>query len=144
MARSSFHVYLAAVITQWIRSWSWEFQPSCYNRRFGLISLQELLIIVVIYWTTPLRLTCFSFLSIWRERSKRTVRKWFRYHQEVRYSRTNFHNIDAFSVFIHHVTSVYLILLSAVFFNSSSFNSVTPLSTLLSTILAKSFGFFFG
>ena len=78
----SMYTSLAAAVTQWIRSCSWEFQPPCYNRRFGLISLQELLIIVVIYWTTPLRLTCFSYLSIRRKRSERTVRKWFRHHQE--------------------------------------------------------------
>ena len=56
---------------------------------FSLIMLQKVLIIVIICLTTPLLITCFSYLFIWRKRRKSTERR-FRQKQKVRFSRTWF------------------------------------------------------
>ena len=48
-----------------------------------------MLIIVIICLITPLLIACFSYLLIWREKRKRTLRS-LRQNQEARFSRTIF------------------------------------------------------
>ena len=56
---------------------------------FSLIIQRKMLIIVIICLITPLLIACFSYLLIWREKRKRTLRS-FRQNQEARFSRTIF------------------------------------------------------
>ena len=86
----SLKAYWVAIATPWILSLSVEISVSILVR-FNLIMQQKVLIIVIICLITPLLITCFSYLVIWRSRKKRisTVRS-FRQNQEARFSRTIF------------------------------------------------------
>ena len=86
----SLKAYWVAIATPWILSLSMGISVSILAR-FNLIMQQKVLIIVIICLITPLLITCFSYLVIWRSRKKRisTVRS-FRQNQEARFSRTIF------------------------------------------------------
>ena len=56
---------------------------------FGQTTERTMLYIIIIFLITPLLITCFSYLLIWRKRRKSTVRS-FRQNQEARFSRTIF------------------------------------------------------
>ena len=86
----SLKAYLVAIATPWILSLSLGISVSILAW-FNLIMQQKVLIIVIICLITPLLITCFSYLVIWRSRKKRisTVRS-FRQNQEARFSRTIF------------------------------------------------------
>ena len=86
----SFKAYWIAIATPWILSLSVGISVSILVR-FNLIMQPTLLIIFIICLITPLLITCFSYLVIWRSRKKRisTVRS-FRQNQEARFSRTIF------------------------------------------------------
>jgi len=86
----SFKAYWVAIATPWILSLSVGISVSILVR-FNLIMQQTLLFIVIICLITPLLITCFSYLVIWRSRKKRisTVRS-FRQNQEGRFSGTIF------------------------------------------------------
>ena len=82
--------YLVAIATPWILSLSLGISVSILAW-VNLIMQQKVLIIVIICLITPLLMTCFSSLVIWRSRNKKisTVRS-FRQNQEARFSRTIF------------------------------------------------------
>ena len=82
--------YWVSIATPWILSLSVGISVSILVW-FNLIMQQKVLIIVIICLITPLLITCFSYLVIWRSRKKRisTVRS-FRQKQEARFSRTIF------------------------------------------------------
>ena len=86
----SLKAYWVAIATPWILSLSLGISVSILAW-FNLIMQQKVLIIVIICLITPLLITCFSYLVIWRSRKKRisTVRS-FRQNQEARFSRTIF------------------------------------------------------
>ena len=86
----SLKAYWVAVATPWILSLSVGI-PVSILARFKLIMQQKVLIVLIISLITPLLITCFSYLVIWRSRKKRisTVRS-FRQNQEARFSRTIF------------------------------------------------------
>ncbi|XP_044162883.1 somatostatin receptor type 2-like [Acropora millepora] len=84
----SLKAYWVAIATPWILSLSMGISVSILAR-FNLIMQQKVLIIVIICLITPLLITCFSYLVIWRKRRNITVRS-FRQHQEARFSRTIF------------------------------------------------------
>ena len=86
----SFKAYWVAIATPWILSSSVGISVSILVR-FNLIMQQTLLSIVIICLITPLLITCFSYLVIWKSRKKRisTVRS-FRQNQEARFSGTIF------------------------------------------------------
>ena len=86
----SLKAYWVAIATPWILSLSLGISVSIVTW-FNLIMQQKVLIIVIICLITPLLITCFSYLVIWRSRKKRisTVRS-FRKNQEARFSRTIF------------------------------------------------------
>ena len=86
----SFKAYWVSIATPWIFSLSVGISVSILVR-FNLIMQQTLLIIIIICIITPLLITCFSYLVIWRFRKKRisTVRS-FRQNQETRFSGTIF------------------------------------------------------
>ena len=86
----SVKAYWVAIATPWIVSLSVGI-PVSILVRFNLIMQQKVLIVVIICLITPLLITCFSYLVIWRSRRKRisTVRT-FRQNQEARFSRTIF------------------------------------------------------
>ncbi|XP_029193394.2 trace amine-associated receptor 7b-like [Acropora millepora] len=80
----SLKAYWVAIATPWILSLSVRFSVL-----FGQATHRNLLHIIIICLTTPLLITCFSYLVIWRKRRKSTVRS-FREKQEARFSRTIF------------------------------------------------------
>ncbi|XP_044162886.1 trace amine-associated receptor 9-like [Acropora millepora] len=84
----SLKAYWVAIATPWILSLSVAISFSILAR-FNVIKQQKVLIIVIICLITPLLITCFSYLVIWRSRKMRksTVRS-FRPNQEARFSRT--------------------------------------------------------
>ena len=86
----SLKAYWVAVATPWILSLSVGI-PVSILARFKVIMQQKVLIVLIISLITPLLITCFSYLVIWRSRKKRisTVRS-FRQNQEARFSRTIF------------------------------------------------------
>ena len=86
----SLKAYWVAIATPWILSLCLAISVSILTW-FNLIMQQKVLIIVIICLITPLLITCFSYLVIWRSRKKRisTVRS-FRQNQEARFSRTIF------------------------------------------------------
>ena len=116
----SLKAYWIAIATPWILSLSAGISIFILAW-FSLIMQQKVLIIVILCLLTPLLITSFSYLLIWRQRRKSTVRG-FRQNQELRFSRTIF-LVTAASfttwlpfLFLNVVTSVYLIPLSGVFF----------------------------
>ena len=121
----SLKTYWVVIATLWILSLSVGisiFTPTW----FSLIMERKMLIIVIICLITPLLITCLSYLLIWREKRKRTLRS-FRQNQEARFSRTIFLVTAAsfiawipflyFNVELYMATSVpRLIPLTAFFF----------------------------
>ena len=142
----SLKAYWIAVATPWILSLSVGISIFILTW-FSLIMQQKLLIIVIICLLTPLLITCFSYLLIWRQRRKSTVRG-FRQNQELRFSRTIFLVTAALFIiwlpflFLNVVTSVYLIPLSGVFFMkllqfSNSFVNVVIYIVIYSILFCK-------
>ena len=86
----SLKAYCVAIATPWILSLLLSISIFLL-RRFPLMSFGVLLIIVVSCLTTPLLITCFSYLAILRKRriSHENVRS-FRQNQEARFSRAIF------------------------------------------------------
>ena len=80
----SFKAYWVAVATPWILSLS-----VGISTMFGQATERTMLYIIIICLTTPLLITCFYYLAIWRKKGKSTVRS-FRQNQEARFSRTIF------------------------------------------------------
>ena len=76
----SLKAYGVAIATPWILSLS---------VRISTLLGQATIYVTVICLTTPLLITCFSYLVLWRKRRKSTVRS-FRQNQEARFSRTFF------------------------------------------------------
>ena len=116
----SLKAYWVAIATPWILSLSVGILIFILAW-FSLIMQQKVLIIVIICILSPLLITCFSYLLIWRQRRKSTVRG-FRQNQELRFSRTIFLVTAASFItwlpflFLNVVTSVYLIPRSGFFF----------------------------
>ena len=86
--RLSLKAYWVAIATPWVLSSS---VSTLVLIRFRLGAHGELLIITTICLTTPLLITCFSYLAIWRKRriSPKNVRS-FRQNQEARFSKSIF------------------------------------------------------
>ena len=84
----SLKAYSVAIATPWILSLSIGISISTLTW-FSLIMERKIPIIVIICLITPLLITCFSYLLIWGEKRKRTLRS-FRQNQESRFSRTIF------------------------------------------------------
>ena len=80
----SLKAYWVAIATPWILSLS-----ARISTLFGQTTQRTMLYIVIICVITPLLITCFSYLVIWRKRRKSTVRS-FRQNQEARFSGTIF------------------------------------------------------
>ena len=82
----SLKAYWVAIATPWILSLSVRI-----STLFGQTTERTMLCIIIIFLITPLLITCFSYLVIWRSRKKRisTVRS-FRQNQEARFSGTIF------------------------------------------------------
>ena len=82
----SLKAYWVAIATPWILSLSVRI-----STLFGQTTERTMLYIIIIFLITPLLITCFSYLVIWRSRKKRisTVRS-FRQNQEARFSGTIF------------------------------------------------------
>ncbi|XP_067016990.1 adenosine receptor A3-like [Acropora muricata] len=116
----SLKAYWVAIATPWILSLSVGISIFILTW-LSLIMQQKLLIIVIICLLFPLLITCFSYLLIWRQRRKSTVRG-FRQNQELRFSRTIFLVTAASFItwlpflFLNVVTTLYRIPLSGVFF----------------------------
>ena len=139
----SLKAYWVAIATPWILSLSDGISIFTLTW-FSLIMERKMLIIVIICLIAPLLITCFSYLLIWREKRKRTLRS-FRQNQEAWFSRTIF--LVTAASFIAWVPFLYLILSCTwqqacrdlyhwqLFSLSSSFILVTRSSTLLSTLL---------
>ena len=72
--------FWVAIATPWILSLS---------VRISALFSQATLYIIIIFLITPLLITCFSYLVIWRKRRKSTMRS-FRQNQEARFSGTIF------------------------------------------------------
>ena len=86
----SLKVYWVAIATPWFLSLSLRISTFIL-KRFPLISYRVVVIILVICSTTPLLITCFSYLAIWKKRgiSHENMRN-FRENQEARFSKTIF------------------------------------------------------
>ena len=80
----SLKVYWVAIATPWILSLSVRI-----STLFGQATKRTMLYIIIIFLITPLLITCFSYLVIWRKRRKGTVRS-FRQKQEARFPGTIF------------------------------------------------------
>ena len=80
----SFKAYWVAIATPWILSLSVKI-----STLFGQTTERTMLSIIIIFLITPLLITCFSYLVIWRKRRKSTMRS-FRQNQEARFSVTIF------------------------------------------------------
>ena len=117
----SLKAYWVAIATPWVLSSS---VSTLMKTRFRGMLHGVPLIIVIICLTTPLLITCFSYLAIWRKRrrSHENVRS-FRQNQEARFSKSIF-LVTAASfltwtpfLFLHIIVTVtvYRIRLSAVF-----------------------------
>ena len=104
----SLKAYWVAIATPWILSLSLGISVSILTW-FNLIMQQKVLIIVIICLLTPLLITCFSYLVIWRSRKKRisTVTS-FRQKQEAIFSRTIF--LVAAASFITWMPFLYYII----------------------------------
>ena len=87
--RLSLKAYWVAIATPWVLSFSFGVAPTLTGFHRGAQGV--LLIIVTIFLSTPLLITCFSYLAIWRRRriSPEIVRS-FRQNQEARFSMTIF------------------------------------------------------
>ncbi|XP_044162885.1 medium-wave-sensitive opsin 1-like [Acropora millepora] len=81
--------YWVAIATPWVLSSS--VATLMLTRFRGMLHAGVPLIIVIICLTTPLLITCFSYLAIWRKRriSPENVRS-FRQNQEARFSKSIF------------------------------------------------------
>ena len=131
--------YWVAIATPWVLFSS--VSTLMLTRFRGMLHAGVPLIIVVICSTTPLLITCFSYLVIWRKRriSPENVRS-FRQNQEARFSKSIF-LVTAASfmtwlpfLFFNIMATVYLIPESAGFC-IKLLQFITLLSTLLSTWL---------
>ena len=80
----SLKAYWVAIATPWILSLSVRI-----STLFGQATKRTMLCIIIILLITPLLITCFSYLVIWRMRRISTVRS-FRQKQETRFSGTIF------------------------------------------------------
>ena len=80
----SLKAYWVAIATPWILSLSVRI-----STLFGQATQRTMLYIIIICLITPLVITCFCYLAIWRKRRKSTVTS-FRQNQEARFSRTVF------------------------------------------------------
>ena len=80
----SLKAYWVAIATPWILSLAVRI-----STLFGQTTQRTMLYITIICLKTPLLITCFSYLVIWRKRRRSTVRS-FRKSQEARFSRTIF------------------------------------------------------
>ena len=116
----SLKAYWVAIATPWVLSSS--VSTLLLTRFRGMLHDGVPFIIVIICLTTPLLITCFSYLAIWRKRriNAENVRS-FRQNQEARFSKSIF-LVTAASfltwtpfLFLLVTVTVYRIRLSAVF-----------------------------
>ena len=137
----SLKAYCVALATPWFLSLSLTILTFMLSRCLRMPS--PVIHIIIICLITPLLITCFSYLVILtKRRISYENERSFRQNQEARFSRTIFLVTAASFItwmpFLYHniATRVSPVLTpwSAILL-SSSFNSVTRLSTLLSTLL---------
>ena len=110
----SLKAYWVAIATPWVLSSS--ISTLLLTRFRGMLHDGVPLIIVIICLTTPLFITCFSYLAIWRKRriSPENMRS-FRQNQEARFSKSIFLVTAASlltwtpSLFLFIINTVYLI-----------------------------------
>ena len=114
----SLKAYWVAIATIWFLSSTMGILVSILIR-FDLIMQRKMLIIIATCILTPLLITCFCYLAIWRNWRKSTMRSFRSTKPRSKILGDHFpcdsdifHNVDAFSVFYHchkGVTNSYTI-----------------------------------